>query len=114
MGVVLNAPISNHNLRAVSAAVDIPVVITVVNEDTSIAHRLESGAAIINVAGGIETPTIVRKIRAKYPDIPIIATGGGSDESIRATILAGANAITITPPSSKDLFQVMMSKYREM
>ena len=114
MGVVLNAPISNHNLRAVSAAVDIPVVITVVNEDTSIAHRLESGAAIINVAGGIETPTIVRKIRAEYPDIPIIATGGGSDESIRATILAGANAITITPPSSKDLFQVMMSKYREM
>ena len=114
MGVVLNAPISNHNLRAVSAAVDIPVVITVVNEDTSIAHRLESGAAIINVAGGIETPTIVRKIRAEYPDIPIIATGGGSDESIRATILAGANAITITPPRSKALFQVMMSKYREM
>ena len=114
MGVVLNAPISNHNLRAVSAAVDIPVVITVVNEDTSIAHRLESGAAIINVAGGIETPTIVRKIRAEYPDIPIIATGGGSDESIRATILAGANAITITPPSSRERFQVMMSKYREM
>ena len=114
MGIVLNAPISNPNLRAVSAAVDIPVVITVVNEDTNIARRLESGAAIINVAGGIETPDIVRKIRTQYPDVPIIATGGGGDESICETILAGANAITITPPSTKDLFRVTMSKYREM
>ena len=114
MGIVLNAPISNPNLRAVSAAVDIPVVITVVNEDTNIARRLESGAAIINVAGGIETPDIVRKIRSQYPDVPIIATGGGGDESIRETIMAGANAITITPPSTKDLFRVTMSKYREM
>ena len=113
MGVVLNAPISNPNLRAVAAVVDIPVIITVVSKETNIARRLESGASIINVAGAAETPDIVRKIREKYPDIPIIASGGNRNDSIRETILAGANAITFTPPSTKELFSATMSKYRE-
>lgn len=114
MGVVLNAPISNPNLRAVALSVDIPVVITVVSADTNIARRLESGASIINVAGAADTPDIVRKIRAEFPDIPIIASGGSTGESIRETIRAGANAVTYTPPSTKDLFRVTMSKYREV
>ena len=42
MGVVLNAPISDLNLLAVSKAVDIPVIATVTREDTDIAMRLES------------------------------------------------------------------------
>ena len=70
MGLVLNAPISNPNLRAVTSAVDIPVVITVVSEDTNIARRLEHGATILNVAGAAETPAIIRKIREQYPSVP--------------------------------------------
>ena len=34
MGVVLNSPISDLNLLAVSRVVDIPVIITVTKEDT--------------------------------------------------------------------------------
>ena len=113
MGLVLNAPVSNPNLRAVAGAVDIPVVITVVSEDTNIARRLEYGAAILNVAGAGETPAIVRKIREQYPGVPIIASGGSTNDSIRETIRAGANAVTYTPPSTKELFRVTMSKYRE-
>lgn len=45
MGVVLNAPISNLNLLAVSKAVDIPVIVTVTKEDTDIRARLEEGAS---------------------------------------------------------------------
>ena len=44
--------------------------------------------------------------------MPIIATGGPTDESIRATIAAGANAITYTPPTSAELFAESMAKYR--
>ena len=102
MGLVLNAPISNPNLRAVTSAVDIPVVITVVSEDTNIARRLEHGATILNVAGAAETPAIIRKIREQYPSVPIIASGGNTNESIRETIRAGANAVTYTPPSTKE------------
>ena len=112
MGVVLNAPISNLNLIAVRKAVDIPVIITVVNEDTDIAARLASGAAILNVAGASKTPDIVAKIRKRFPDVPIIASGGSSEESVRKTVEAGANAITYTPPSTQELFRTLMEKYR--
>ena len=112
IGVVLNAPISNSNLYDVSKVVDIPVVITVVSEDTNIGDRLNSGASIINVAGGLNTPKIVKKIRDEYPNIPIIASGGKTEESVLETIEAGANAITYTPPSTMELFKGMMEKYR--
>ena len=113
MGVVLNAPISDLNLAAVALGVDIPVIITVTKEDTDIQARLDAGATIVNVACGIDTPRIVKKIRDNFPDIPIIASGGKTDESILKTIEAGANAITYTPPSTQELFKEMMNKYRE-
>lgn len=113
MGVVLNAPISDVNLRAVAMAVDIPTVITVVSPERNIQRRLDAGAAIINVAGGKDTPSIVRKIRDQYPGVPIIASGGRTNESVEATIQAGANAITYTPPAASELFSKMMSQYRE-
>ena len=113
MGVVLNAPINNMNLLAVSRSVDIPVIITVVDEKTDIGARLEAGASILNVAAAAKTPELVRAIRQQYPEVPIIATGGNRPETITATIEAGANAITYTPPSAQELFKAMMAKYRE-
>ena len=113
MGVVLNAPISDDNLYDVACAVDIPVVITVIKEDTDIQARLDAGASILNVAGAQQTPDIVRSIRAKFPDVPIIASGGNTEESVRRTVEAGANAITYTPPTTNDLFKALMEKYRE-
>lgn len=113
VGVVLNAPVSDMNVFAVAKAVDIPVVITVVNENTDIGKRLEAGAAILNVAAAEKTPELVRKIRRDFPDVPLIATGGPTAESIKRTVDAGANAITYTPPSTKELFSTLMDKYRE-
>jgi 2-keto-3-deoxy-6-phosphogluconate aldolase len=113
IGVVLNAPITDENLWAVSQAVDIPVVITVTTDKTDITARLNSGAAILNVAAADKTPDIVRKIRAEFPDVPIIASGGPSSETINATIDAGANAITYTPPTTQELFKSMMTRYRD-
>lgn len=113
IGLVLNAPISDLNLMAVKKAVDIPVIITVVSENTDIAARLNAGADILNVAGGTDTPGIVRKIRQEFPKIPIIASGGNRPETILKTIEAGANTITYTPPSAQELFKEMMRRYRE-
>lgn len=114
MGVVLNAPISNENLTQVAQSVDIPVVITIVKADTDAAARIAAGAAILNVAGAERTPEIVAAIREKLPDVPIIASGGNMNETIRETIRAGANAITYTPPTTRELFKDIMSKHREM
>ncbi|MBQ5313164.1 MAG: hydrolase, partial [Oscillospiraceae bacterium] len=89
------------------------VIVTVVSADTDIQARLDAGVSILNVAGGPDTPEIVRKIRDKFPDVPIMASGGNTDEFIRKTIEAGANAITYTPPSTNELFKKLMAKYRE-
>ena len=88
-------------------------VVTVANADTNYRHRIEDGAAILNVAAGAQTPEIVAEIREHFPDYPILATGGADDESIRATIRAGANAIIWTPPTSGELFRDVMKNYRE-
>lgn len=112
VGVVVNAPTPNDIIRQVNEKIDIPLVVTVVSEKTDIAERIAAGATIINVSGAARTIEIVSGIREQFPDVPIIATGGPTEESIIKTIEAGANAITYTPPTSADIFRNLMNKYR--
>ncbi len=112
IGVILNAPVSDENVRMVAGIIDIPLVITIVDDRTDVEARLNAGATILNVAGGKSTPEIVSKIRSAFPTVPIIASGGDTGEQILKTIEAGANAITYTPPSTAELFSEMMCKYR--
>jgi len=112
IGVVVNAPTSNEVLRRVRDRIDIPIVVTIVSEKTDFKKRLEAGATIFNVSGASKTASIVYRIRKEYPEVPIIATGGSSEESILQTIEAGANAIIYTPPSCSEIFKHMMDRYR--
>ena len=111
-GVVVNAPTSGEIIRSLRETVDIPVIVTAVSAD-GIDARIRDGASIINVAGGFKTAEIVGQIRTKHPDIPIIASGGDTDESVLVTIKAGANAIVWTPPSNGEVFRAIMDAYRE-
>ncbi len=113
MGVILNAPVTNENMSQVVEAVDIPVVITVTTLDTDVEARIAAGAAILNIAGAQNTPKIVAEVRRKLPNVPIIASGGNTNENIRKTIESGANAITFTPPATKELFRSIMDSYRD-
>jgi len=113
-GVVVNAPTKNEIVEKLKEKLDIPVVVTVVSIHEDIDARILAGADILNISGSVENPAIIRKIRDKYPDFPILATGGPTDETRLATIEAGANAITYTPPTNGELFAVSMQRYREM
>ena len=113
IGVVVNAPISNDAISRVARTIDIPIIVTVVSEDDDIDARLDAGASMFNVSAASKTADVVAKIRGRYPTIPIIATGGPTDESILKTIRAGANAITWTPPSNGEVFKDIMNAYRE-
>lgn len=112
-GVVMNAPTPNELITEMKKRLDIPIVITVVSEKEDFETRIKAGVTIFNVSGGINTANIVRNIRKKYPDFPIIATGGPTPESILRTIEAGANMITYTPPTTGELFSAIMEDYRE-
>lgn len=112
MGVVVNAPTSNENLKTLCDSLEIPVIISVISEDTDFEGRIKAGASILNVSASTDTPKIVTKIREEYPKFPIIATGGPTDETILATIKAGANAIIWSPPTVQTLFKKVMNSYR--
>lgn len=111
-GVVMNAPTSNDTIREVAKIVDLPIVVTVVKED-DIQARLDAGVQIFNVSAAAKTPELVAKIRSEYPDVPIMATGGPTDATIKATIEAGADAITWTPPTNGEVFRDIMEAYRK-
>ncbi|MBM7581694.1 2-keto-3-deoxy-6-phosphogluconate aldolase [Caldicoprobacter guelmensis] len=113
IGVVVNAPTPNEVISMMRETIDIPIVVTVVSENTDFKARVEAGATILNVSGARKTVDIIKKIRDQLPTVPIIATGGPSEETIMATIEAGANAITYTPPTPAELFKAIMDKYRE-
>ena len=108
-GVVVNAPTQNDTIMMIKKTIDIPIIVTVLNSDTDIQARLDAGASILNVSAAAK---VVREIRKKFPTIPIIATGGPTEESIAETIEAGANTISYTPPSTADIFASMMENYR--
>ena len=112
-GVVVNEPIANETIAQMHRVIDIPVIATVVSERMDIDARVKAGAAILNVSAADRTPELVRHIRADFPTLPIIATGGPNDETVAETIDAGANAISFTPPSTKKLFESIMNGYRD-
>jgi hypothetical protein len=112
IGVVVNAPTKNEVIKRLDQTVDIPIVVTVVSETDDIEKRLEAGVDILNVSAAGATAALVEKIRRDFPEVPIIATGGPNEESILATIQAGANAITWTPPSNGEIFKGIMDAYR--
>ncbi|MCZ0717257.1 hydrolase [Aerococcus kribbianus] len=113
MGVVVNVPMSTDNILDIEKTVDSPIVGTVVSAYNDIPSRLTAGVDILNVSGGKDTADIVRRIRRDHPDIPIIATGGKEEKSIKAVIDAGANAISWTPPTTAQIFKDKMVNYRK-
>lgn len=113
LAVVTNGPTDVATLQRMNELVDIPIIYTVVSDKADIRSRLEAGVDILNVSGGTKTVDIVRRVRQEFPDVPIIATGGPTEETIRAVIAAGANAVTYTPPSNGELFKAKMEKYRQ-
>lgn len=110
--VVLNGPTNVETIEKVNQMIDIPIIYTVLSDQIDLTSRIEAGVDILNISCGAETARVVKKIRELYPDFPIIATGGPSEESILSVIQAGANAVTYTAPTSSELFKEKMKTYR--
>jgi len=112
-GVVVNAPTKNEVISEMKESIDIPIISTIASINDDYRGKIAAGVSILNISGGANTASIVRQIRSEYgKDLPIIATGGPTEETILETIEAGANAITYTPPTSGKIFADIMSRYR--
>ncbi|KDN54303.1 beta/alpha barrel domain-containing protein [Flavobacterium seoulense] len=112
-GIIVNIPFENKDLKKIREKVTLPIIASVATADYNfLKNRIDAGTTIFHVTGGIYTNAIVQDIATKFPGFPIMATGGKSLSSIEESIEAGAMAIVLSPPSNKDLFKNVMTKYR--
>lgn len=112
-GVIVNAPMKKEVITEINKRIDVPVIATIASDKDDYITKLNAGADMLNVSAGANTATLVKQIRDEVgPMVPIIATGGPTEESIEETIEAGANAITFTPPTSAEIFAEVMVNYR--
>ena len=111
-GVVLNSPATSEMVAQIATTVDIPVVATITKYDEEAAEKVYAGARIVNVAAGRDTPKVIAELRAAFPNLPIIATGGHDATTAQAAVAAGANALIWAPPSVIQLQKDMMTRYR--
>jgi len=112
IGVVLNLPTSNEMIIELKKSIAVPLVLTIITEKEDIKSRIQAGADILNISLADKTAEMVRLIRSINPIIPVIATGGKTEDTIKEVIEAGANAVSFTPPSTGELFKEMMTKFR--
>lgn len=111
--IVLNGPVTVETTEMVRQYVDIPIIYTVIDKSRELQPYIDAGVNIFNISGGKDTVELVKWVREQYPDMPIIASGGKTDESIEATINAGANAITYTAYGMMEqYFHEKMETYR--
>lgn len=111
-GVVVNAGIPVDTVRDLAAHVNVPVIVTVYRADEAAFAQIDAGVDMVNVAAGRQTASVVAALRARYPELPIIATGGPTDASVEETLRAGANAISWTPPTAQELERAVMERVR--
>lgn len=112
--VVVNTSIPVETVSALTERLNVPVVVTVCADDAVAARQIAAGANMVNVAAGAATTDVVRALRGRYPELPIIATGGPTKASVTATIAAGADAISWTPPDIRALERAVMEKARRL
>ena len=111
--IVINGPVDITTTKIIRSYVDIPIIYTVIDKTRSLKEYVSAGVNIFNVSGGADTVELVKWVRSQYPDMPIIASGGKTEESILKTIEAGANAITYTAYGAMEkYFHEKMETYR--
>ncbi|MFH7001822.1 beta/alpha barrel domain-containing protein [Flavobacterium bizetiae] len=113
-GIIVNIPFENHDLQKIRKKINIPIIASIASSDYNfLKSKIDAGVDIFHVTGGKYTNKILKDITVHFPGFPIMATGGTSLGNIEESISSGSKAIVLSPPSNKDLFKVMMDKYRK-
>lgn len=110
--IIVNQPFKNKHIEAIKRKINIPIISSVSVKEFSFKDRVNAGVDIFHVTGGSNTASIIEHINYAAPCFPIIATGGKTLENLQASISAGADAIVLTPPGTRELFLPIMNEYR--
>ncbi len=111
--VIVNQPFPVQDIKKLKANIQIPVISSVSHFNFDFGTRVNAGIDYFQITAGTNSQKIIEDLKFKIPGFPVIATGGSQLTEIQKTIEAGAKAIVLTPPSSKELFKSIMDTYRK-
>lgn len=110
--VVISKPTPAEVIRNIRSEIGGLLIYTVMFEDEPVEDLVKAGVDIFNVATGEFTSESVRLIRNFLPEIPIMASGGPHNSTIRETIRAGADAIVFNPPTATEMMRAVFEGFR--
>jgi hypothetical protein len=111
--IIVNQPFQNKHIEVIKRKINLPIISSVSIKEFSFRDRVNAGVDIFHVAGGSNTASIIDHINFAAPGFPIIATCGKTLDNLQKSIIAGADAIVLTPPNSSELFKPIMEEYRK-
>ena len=104
MGVVVNAPMCNEDVESICKVIDIPLVVTILNENADIASRLEARAM---VSPKPETDALDGQL---HPNLRIYEERRPVPGAAIPTVSPGSNAAAAAEPE----FAVQLRKLHEL
>lgn len=110
--VVISKPTPPEVIRNIRLEIDGSLIYTVMFEAEPVKDLAEAGVDIFNVVTGEFTADSVSFIRNMLPKIPIMASGGPHNSTIRETIRAGADTIVFNPPTATEMLRAMFEGFR--
>ncbi len=111
--VIVNQPFKNEDIAKLKQQLTIPIISSVSTINFDFEARIKAGVSCFNVTGGANTLQIVDYLQQKYPDFPVISTGGKTFDSLQNIVNKKISAVILTPPSNAELFRSIMDNYRQ-
>ncbi|MEX0719833.1 MAG: hypothetical protein WD059_04135 [Balneolaceae bacterium] len=111
-GVLTSKPTAPEIIRRIRARIDGKLIYTVMYDAEPFEELADAGVDVFNISTGEITAEIVLKVKNLLPEVPIMASGGPYDSTIRETIEMGADAIVFNPPTATEILRVVFDEYR--
>ncbi len=111
-GVLISKPTSPETIERMRNHISGKLIYTVMYDGEPVEALAEAGVDVFNIATGEFTAESVQATRELLPDIPIMASGGPYDSTIRETIEMGADAIVFNPPTATEILRSVFDNYR--
>lgn len=111
-GVILSRPTPAEVVANIRSEINGLLIYTIMYDGEPVEDLSGAGVDIFSVSTGKFTAESVNNIKERIPNIPIMASGGPYNSTIRETIRAGADAIVYIPPTATEMMRSVFDGFR--
>lgn len=112
-GIVISRPVAPEVVGYIRERTSGNLIYTVMYLEDDIAGVIDAGVDMLNISTGKTTAETIEEIRQHFSEIPIMASGGPFESTIRETIRMGADAIVYNPPTAAEMLRSIFDDFRD-